>query len=158
MLWGTPVHLSLPCLTICFCLLPLQHYPRPPPVPLRDCRGPVQALWLHQCRRAGRQLHEFGSHPAGVPGPAEGAPGLLSLLSPGESAGDRRLHLCHPHRPLCACLNISLAEEALKCPSLPSALQQVQCGPNSLPFIGFLVRPAWNSQSSVLDIVLASES
>ena len=149
----TFIQLPLPRLTICFCLLALQHHPGPPPVPLGDCRGPVQVFRLHQRRGAGRQLHEFGSHPAGVPGPAEGASGLLSLLQAGESAGDSGLHLCHPHRALCARLNVRLAEEALKCYSLPSALRQVLCGPNSLHFTGLLIRPVRSSQSSVLDIV-----
>lgn len=65
----------------------------------------MPVLGLRQCRGAGRQLPEFSSHPAGVPGPAEGAPGLLSLLPAGESAGDGGLHLRHPHRALSERLN-----------------------------------------------------
>jgi hypothetical protein len=117
---------SLPCLTILLCLFLLQHHPGPPPVPLGDCRGPVQTLRLYQCPGAGRQLHELRCHPARDPGPSEGAPGLLSFLPLGEDAGDCWLYLCHPHHPPCG-LRAALAGEAAEMPlltqhSMPSPL------------------------------------
>lgn len=96
-----PLSMSPPCLTTCICLLLLQHHQGPSPVPLRDCRGPVQALGLHQCRGEGRQLYELRSHPARGPGPPEGAPGLHSFLPAGEDKGDCWLHLRYPHCPPC---------------------------------------------------------
>lgn len=96
-----PLSMSPPCLTTCICLLLLQHHQGPSPVPLGDCRGPVQALGLHQCRGEGRQLSKLRSHPARGPGPPEGAPGLHSLLPAGEDEGDCWLHLRHPHHPPC---------------------------------------------------------
>lgn len=71
--FSPPLLASTSCFVIFFLL---QHHPRPPPVPLRDCWGPVQILRLRQCAGAGRRLHELCCHPARDPGPPEGAPGL----------------------------------------------------------------------------------
>lgn len=111
-------------------LLPQPHA-GPPPVPLRDRGSPVQALGLHQCRGEGRQLHELRSHRARVPGPPEGAPGLLSLFPAGEGEGECRLHLRHPDRPLRArpaggpAARLKRLQTRRSAPSTP---QQAACG------------------------------